>query len=220
MASHMNFQVVHINIRGIRSNGNNLANYLKHKGYPDFVTLNETKLKPDQQFHISNYDCIARKEKRGGQHGSAILKRNDISDVTILHEFNQFYEEVIGVRINGNGERPTVNIVTYYNPPNILVNPGILRTCYALRGRTVITGDFNCKHRCWGSTKNDQQGHSLLKSINDNYFFILNNGDKTRYDPVSGKEQVLDLILCNSEMVNDFLKWTVDEDIGSDHYPI
>ena len=131
MASHRNFQVVHINIRGACSNSDNLANYLKNKGYPDFVTLNETKLKPDQQFNISNYDCIARKEKRGGQHGSAILKRNDISDVTILHEFNQFYEEVIGVRINGNAERPTVNIVTYYNPPNTLVDPGILQTCYA-----------------------------------------------------------------------------------------
>ena len=220
MASHMNFQVVHINIRGIRSNGDNLANYLKHKGYPDFVTLNETKLKHDQQINIDNYDCIARKEKRGGQHGSAILKRNDISDVTVLNEFNQFYEEVIGVRLNGNSRRPTINIVTYYNPPNTVVNSGIFRTCDGLRGKTVITGDLNSKHRYWGSTKNDQQGYSLLKSINDNRFFILNNGEKTRYDPVSGKEQVLDLILCNSEMVNDFIKWTVDEDVGSDHFPI
>ena len=51
MAPHTNFQVVHVNIRGIRANRENLVNYLKHKGFPDFVTINETKIKSDQTAH-------------------------------------------------------------------------------------------------------------------------------------------------------------------------
>ena len=42
----------------------------------------------------------------------------------------------------------------------------------------------------------------------------------TRYDPITGKEQVLDLMITNSNLVTNFDSWHVDHDIGSDHYPI
>ena len=214
------FSLVHINIRGLRSNLDNLSNYLSSHNYPEIVTLNETKLNVNQEICVPNYICIARKEKRGCQHGSLILKRNDINDVVSIGELNQFQEEVIGIRINGNSTRPTINVITYYNPPNTAVNPSILRVCRSLRGRSIITGDLNCKHVAWGSTKNDQHGHALLKSINDNQLFVLNDGSMTRYDPSSGKEQVLDLMLTNGDFLPNFSAWNVDEDIGSDHYPI
>ena len=214
------FQVVHINIRGIRANKDNLLQYLGEFHFPDFVTINESKLSINQPFFLQNYDCIARKERRGGQHGSLILKRNDIQDVTGIEKLNQFNEEVIGVRVNGNSERPSTNIITYYNPPNTEPNSNILRICRQLKGRTIITGDFNCKHTCWGSTKNDAPGKSLLKAVNDNSLFILNTGEMTRYDPITGKEQVLDLMITNSNLVTNFDSWHVDHDIGSDHYPI
>ena len=109
------FQVVHVNIRGIRANKDNLLQYLNEFHFPDFVTINESKLAINQPFSLQNYDCIARKERRGGQHGSLIFKRKDIQDVTTIGELNQFNEEVIGVRVNSNSERPSTNIITYYN---------------------------------------------------------------------------------------------------------
>ena len=214
------FYIVHVTIRGLRSNLANLNAYLEKIQFPDVVTLNETKLNINQPISIPNYDCVARKERHGCQHGSLILKCKDISDVTIIKDFERFHEEVIGIRLNGNTRRPSINVITYYNPPNSFVNSDILQSCRRLNGRTVITGDFNCKNVSWGSTKSDNQGRALFTNINDCQFYILNNGEKTRYDPQSGKEQVLDLCLTNGEFINDFVSWIVRPDIGSDHFPI
>ena len=135
------FHILHVNIRGLRSNLANLIAYLEKIQFPDIVTLNETKLNLNQPISIANYDCVARKERRGCQHGSLILERKDISDVTIIKDLDRFHKEVIGIRLNGNSKRPTT---TYYNPPNSSVNSDVLQTCRRLSGKTVITGDFNC----------------------------------------------------------------------------
>ena len=214
------FCVVHVNIRGLRANLVNLIHYIEKVKFPDIITLNETKLNINQHISIPNYEIIARKERRGCQHGSLILKRNDVQDTVVLSEMSQFHEEAIGIRINGNSARPTVNVITYYNPPNSFINSAILRTARNLRGKTIITGDLNCKHVSWGSTKNDGYGRDLLKTINDNQLFILNDGTKTRYDPHNGNEQALDLTITNSSTLSNFVSWCVDNDIGSDHYPI
>ena len=218
MADSRLFQVVHVNIRGIRSNKVNLQHYLEQHHFPDIVTINESKLNVNQPFLLPYYDCVA---SRGScPYGSIILKRKDILDVSVIEDFNQFNEEILGVRINGNSFRPTINIVTYYNPPNTSVNPRIIQAVKHLKGRTLLTGDFNCKNICWGSTRNDSQGEALLKELNDALFLIMNDGTKTRCNPISGKEETLDLIVSNSNMYRDFVAWTVDEDVGSDHYPI
>ena len=212
------FQVVHLNVRGIRANRENLINYIQEKEFPHILTINETKMGSDQSIFIPNYDCVAQKGNR--PHGSMIFKRKDILNVNALESLDHFNEEVIGIRLNGDNSRPVINIITYYNPPGNMVNPDILDTCQRQRGRTVVTGDFNCKNICWGSTKTDAQGRALLQTLNDHCLITLNDGSKTRYDPVTGKEQVLDLTICNSLMARNFVTWQVDEDIGSDHFPI
>ena len=164
------FHVIHVNIRGLRSNLANLNSFLEESHYPDIVTLNETKLNINQPISIANYDCVVRKEKRGCQHGSLILKRKDISDVTIIQEMNRFHEEVIGIRLNGNSCRPSINVITYYNPPNSFVNPDVLQVCRRLNGKTIVTGDLNCKNVIWGSTRSDPQGRELASVIHDNNF--------------------------------------------------
>ena len=218
MADPKLFQIVHINIRGIRANQTNLQYYLQQRKYPDVITINESKLNANQPFTLPYYDCVATKGTC--PYGSLILKRKDIPDVNEIEELKGFNEEVVGIRINGNSTRPTVNVVTLYNPPNTMVNSDIIDAIKKLRGRTILTGDFNCKNLCWGSTMTDAQGESLLRDINRALFLILNDGKKTRYNPTTGNEQALDLMMTNSNMFSDFVDWNVDEDIGSDHYPI
>jgi exonuclease III len=124
MADVRLFQVVHVNIRGIRSNKVNLQHYLEQHHFPDIVTVNESKLNVNQPFLLPYYDCVA---SRGScPYGSIIFKRKDILDVSVIEDFNQFNEEILGIRINGNSFRPKINIVTYYNPPNTSVNPRII----------------------------------------------------------------------------------------------
>ena len=213
-----NFTIIHVNIRGLRANRDNLIRYLEENSFPEVVTLNETKINQEHTIEIPNYNCVA--QKGGVPHGSMILKRKDVLDVSIIQEFSQTNEEVVGIRLNGGPNRPTINIITIYNRPGNHVSPTILDRCHSLTGRTLITGDFNCKHVAWGSTRNDPQGVALLQMLNDRRLVILNDGTRTRCDPISGNDQALDLCITNSIMAQNFRGWYVDGDIGSDHYPL
>ena len=77
------YRIVHVNIRGIKSNKQNLEHYLGKHSYPEIVTLNETMLGRDKGIKIEGYYCAARKEPTGmsGKHGSMILVRETIKDV-------------------------------------------------------------------------------------------------------------------------------------------
>ena len=69
------FRLIHINIRGVQSNKQNLEHYLAENSFPEIVTLNETMLRGDKNIKINGYYCASRKEPIGlsGKHGSMIL---------------------------------------------------------------------------------------------------------------------------------------------------
>ena len=113
------YRIVHLNIRGVRSNKRNLERYLALNNYPEIVTLNETKLGTAIKFEQQGYYCATRREPtdKGGKHGSMIMVRDTIGDVVELDELRiRFRDEVIGIEIKGNTSRPSFNVVTYYNP--------------------------------------------------------------------------------------------------------
>ena len=120
-------RLIHLNIRGVRSNKENLEHYLAEHQFPEVVTLNETMLGSGRDISINGYYCAARKEPVGksGTHGSMILVRDSVQDVVELDFDNQFQEEVIGIEIKKKDRRPGLSIVTYYNPPGNRINPGI-----------------------------------------------------------------------------------------------
>ena len=141
------YRIIHVNIRGVRSNRDNLEHYLEEHGFPEIVTLNETMLNKDKNIKIKGYYCAVRKEPTwmSGKHGSMILVKDSVRDVVELGFLQtQFQEEVIGIELLGNGSRPGLSIVTYYNPPGNRVNSGIFcKTLYSNSYGTVITGDLN-----------------------------------------------------------------------------
>ena len=212
-----------MNIRGVQSNKENLEHYLAEHQYPEIVTFNETMLRGDKNIDINGYYCAARREPIGmsGKHGSMILVRETIQDVVELDFLQtQFQNEVIGIEIKRKNNRPGLNIVTYYNPPGNRINPGIFqRSLYNSNG-TVIAGDLNCKHLVWGSNTTDPQGTHLSETLEDQDWIILNDGSKTRIDPRSGKEEVLDVIVCTPDLLNFSPDFAVGECVGSDHLPL
>ena len=218
------YRIIHVNIRGIKSNKKNLEHYLGEHNYPEIVTLNETMLGKGKGIKIQGYYCAARKEPTGmsGKHGSMILVRETIQDVVEL-EFlsNQFQEEVIGIEIKKNDRRPGLNIVTYYNPPGNRVNSGIFcRNLYSNSYGTIITGDLNCKHLAWGSSHTDPLGTHLSDTLDDQDWIILNDGSKTRMDPRNGKEEALDIIVCTPDVLGMGPGFFVGDCVGSDHFPM
>ena len=151
-----------------------------------------------------------------------ILVRSDVQDVVELDSLTTTYrEEVIGVEIKGDQRRPSMNVITYYNPPGNMINAQIFNLNQYPGTRTVITGDLNSKHLAWGSNTTDPHGKFLLETLNDQNWVILNDGSKTRCDPVTAKEEVLDLIVCSPHTVAILEGFFVgDDDVGSDHYPL
>ena len=148
------FSIMHINIRGVKSNKCNLEHYLEEHKFPEIVTLNETMLRGDKTININGYYCAARKEPIGvsGKHGSMILVRDTVQDVVELDNLRtSFNEEVIGIEILGKDSRPGLNIVTYYNPPGNRINPGIFCRSAYNKNSTFFMGDLNSKHLAWGS---------------------------------------------------------------------
>ena len=217
------YRVVHVNIRGIKSNQRNLEHYLAEHCFPEVVTLNETMLRSDKNININGYYCAARREPTGmsGKHSSMILVKNCVQDVVEL-EFlrTQFTDEVIGIEILRKDSRPGLNIVTYYNSPGNKVNPGIFCRSLYSKNSTIITGDLNCKHLAWGSSITDPQGTHLSNTLEDQDWIVLNDGSKTRIDPRSGKEEVLDLMVCTPDSLNMKPEFFIGDCVGSDHLPM
>ena len=222
--SSCNFRIIHVNIRGVNANKSNLEHYLEEHNLPEIVTINQAMLRGDKTVKIKGYYCAARREPVGmsGKHGSMILVKETIQDVVELDFLlTQFQEEVIGIEIKGTRSQPGLNIVTYYNPPGNRVNPGIFcRSLYNNSYGTIFTGDLNCKHLAWGSSHTDPLGDHLLDTLNDQDWIILNDGAKTRIDPKSGKEEVLDLIVCTPNILHFSPGFHVGDCIGSDHLPL
>jgi hypothetical protein len=213
-----------VNIRGARANRANLLQYLDDLNYPEIVILNETKLGYLTRFDLDGYNCASRREPNptGGSRGSMILVRSDVDDVTEIDELKTKFrnDEVIGVEIKKSPTRPGLKVFTNYIPPDHHPNPDIFSFISQQQGKCVVSGDFNCKNLSWGSSKTEPTGEELQNIIHQNNLFVLNDGSNTRYDPRNGKEEVLDLILCNFETLSIFQDFWVGDEIGSDHYPL
>ena len=82
------YEVLHLNIRGVRANKANLMEYISQCNYPEIITLNETKLGSSTRFDLPGYNCASRLEasSHGGSHGSMIMVRADIDDVLEMED--------------------------------------------------------------------------------------------------------------------------------------
>ena len=218
------YEILHLNIRGARSNKENLMKYISDNEYPEIITLNETKLGSSTRFELTGYECASRYETsdKGGCHGSMILVRSDIKNIIEIEDVREKFpcDEIIGIEIKGLRNSPSIKVFTHYLPPKSNPKGAILEYIQRQKGNCVITGDFNCKNMAWGSSKTDTPGSDLLDQIQSNSLFILNDGSQTRCDPYSGKEEALDLIISNFAAMSFYKEFWVGEEIGSDHYPL
>ena len=222
-ASLFKYEVVHINIRGVRSNKKNLECYLAEMNFPEVVCLNETKLPRNKTFELNGYNISARREHSdiGGSRGSMILTRRDIMNVIEIEETKElFHEEIIGIHIQKSNSSPDVKIFTYYNPPLSAPCEAIFGYISSLQEICILTGDINCKNTIWGSSRDETRGVELLETLNKNDLILFNNDSKTRCDPVTGKEESLDLVIGNIDSTRLFQEFWVGFDVGSDHYPL
>ena len=84
----------------------------------------------------------------------------------------------------------------------------------------LIMGDFNAHNVLWGSEKTDKNGEVIEHFLNKNSLIILNNGERTRLDPRTGKTSCLDLSITSPSLACKSTWGVMRSTFGSDHFPI
>lgn len=84
-----------------------------------------------------------------------------------------------------------------------------------LRGKSIIiTGDFNSKHRAWGSKISNSRGNVLMEWIALHRLIIVNTGNTPTCSRATG-ESIVDLTLCTEDMSARVREWKVQDGMES-----
>ena len=209
-----NIQIVHININGLRGRKTELIHYLNECN-PQFVTLNETRLREYTKIRIPNYHLIRkdRKERAGG--GVGILIRKDIKYNEI--DTSEFNEEFLAISFESQGKK--IALATIYNPPYISPNIENFKYINDKFPLSIFMGDYNCKHAFFGCKKENKQGDLLFNIIEELDLLITNDNTPT-HCPGTSVGDVLDLAIVSRQMASRIESCDIGLDIGSDHLPV
>lgn len=81
-------------------------------------------------------------------------------------------------------------------------------------GKTLIIGDFNAKHRLWGSKRTDSRGKKVMEWAATNLLTLHNDGDKPTFQ--RGKQtSYIDLTFSTSDLAPYIRNWQVMDQLDS-----
>ncbi|GFW82817.1 RNA-directed DNA polymerase from mobile element jockey [Trichonephila clavipes] len=123
--------------------------------------------------------------------------------------------EIQGIRIIWRGK--PLNIFNMYHPPDLKSLPTDLQDLFTVG--TICISDLNAKHPIWGCSTVNLRGNELLDIIDDKCFSILNDGTATHFSYSYNTKEALDISITSSDL-GPSCKWTLLENLGSDHLPI
>ncbi|GFT10484.1 hypothetical protein TNCV_1942511 [Trichonephila clavipes] len=84
---------------------------------------------------------------------------------------------------------------------------------------TICLGDLNAKHPIWDCSAANSRRNELLDIIDDNRFSILNDGLTTHFSYSYNTKETLDISIASPDL-GLCCKWTLLENLGSEHFPI
>ncbi|GBN47681.1 putative RNA-directed DNA polymerase from transposon BS [Araneus ventricosus] len=159
--------IVFWNANGVRNRSADIRNFLEEHS-PDIFLIQETKLRPEINFCIPNYD-VYRTDRpqrnnaptQGG--GTGILIKKSLPHHHIptpqLH-----FVEATAVSLNLTNKEP-FTLTSIYIPPD--TDPTLytldLETLIQLGPNPTICGDFNAQQQNWGSLINTTRGKELVR---------------------------------------------------------
>jgi len=207
------------NAQSILSKIDQIKDFLVSKNI-DILCINESWLNANQKLKIQNYDILRldRINERGG--GVCILINKKINYQTVSLNTN---EEIQVVKIFDQllcaGD---FYIVNYYKSPRITeFDPLLLSKIADLGDNVLLLGDLNAHSSMWSSRITNKAGEQIVDFIFEKDFCLLNDESPT-YQPMHNPDYkaTLDLALASSSLMSDFIAFSVDDYIYSDHYPI
>ncbi len=119
---------------------------------------------------------------------------------------------------NKNNKNDNITLLSVYIAPGQTLKFEHLNKLM-ISNNIIIVGDLNAKNKLWGSTVNDYRGNLVYKFINQFDLICLNKGSATRLN-YNGSLSHLDLALCSSNLGFKMNCDILDDNWGSDHYPL
>lgn len=185
----------------------------------DILLISETHFTERSYFRLPGFTTYDTKHPDGRAHaGTAVLLRRNIKHHAIP-PFETAHIQATSVCIEDwNG--PLV-LSAIYCPPRHNINKDQFEAFFRTLGnRFIAGGDYNAKHRSWGSRLNTPRGRELHKSIRLNNLEAISTGEPT-YWP-SDHNRVPDLldILVTKGISQNYVRVESSTDLSSDHTPV
>ena len=205
---------LHINIRSIVSTAKQLElQQLLAANPSEFISLNETWLKPHNDFSLEGYQMIRsdRTHKKGG--GSALLIRNNIPGNEIKISNNNINSNAVGFEIECGSH--SLAIFSIYCSPLTPLNNNLLEHICTKYKYFIILGDLNANNHMWNCKSYNKKGHDLENLINRFNLQIMNSKTPT----YKRSKNVLDLSICSNSLASYSYTHKVLKSQISDHQP-
>ena len=235
-----NLKILQWNCRSILNKKFEYLDYLKDY---DIALLCETMLSSRISLDFNNYTTIrSDRQGSGSTVGGGVMinisKRIPYEVCNKIYNNTGSFESIaITVPIIFRGSREVLTFVSFYRPPGAIMQKSEwlkLSDSLPKNSLYVLGGDANCHSSVWDSNSvcinlytcsACKSGQNLLYAIDETShdLLIANNGSSTCFKAYNNgdiKKSALDLTIVSSNLYLG-LEWsTIDDLIGSDHFPI
>ncbi|CAF1064073.1 unnamed protein product, partial [Brachionus calyciflorus] len=213
--------IVHWNSNSLRNKIISFEHFLSQYS-PDIVSINETKcneVTANNELIFHNYITLhkGRSNSKNGGGGVCLLIKKSIKFIQV-NEFDYLNLELVAIKIRY--ETKDLLIISYYNPPQFELNYELFTKLN--QTNFVLCGDLNSKNISFGCNSNNKNGQILVALNQLNNVINLNKDQFTYQSFSTNKEEILDYIICSTEMFNFFdnLEVLKENKMGSNHFPM
>ena len=118
---------------------------------------------------------------------------------------------------------PLLNLIVCYRSPTCSLTQiqwDIITENTTKSKHNILLGDFNAHNTIWNCKKTDSNGEKFINSIDKHNLFIHNDNSLTHIDKYRNTKSNIDLILSSMDIAEKIDTNILDDNYGSDHYPI
>lgn len=218
------FTLIQWNINGLKCHNNELT-LLKCNYKPSIIALQETHLKPNEEFKLRGFKVIRK------DHDNSSSNENARLGIALLIHLSIYSEEII---LNTNLQAIAVKTTSafmshpitianlYFHPDETPTKQEIIHLINQLPKPYIICGDLNAHSTTWGDNRICSKGKTMEKVLEEiPSIALLNNPTKkTFYSTAHQSFSAIDLTLA-SRSISSKIQWDTHDDLcGSDHFPV
>lgn len=214
-----NLKLTHWNCRGLRGKLPEIQ-YLANEF--DILCLQETLLTDTFNLSLKEFNILRRDIGNIGERGVCTMIHKNLTFTLInMDLFTHSSWELLAISIPFLNSR--LLIINVYRYPNQVTPARILKKFFDYCNRFeyfLLISDFNAHHQAWNCDKNNKIGVEINNLIESNNIIILNDGNPTRLSFPLTSHSVIDLSLASAQLAPACDVYTLDDQLGSDHFPI